>query len=220
MEPKFKTSFIPKKPIMVDTSARVASTGGGFSFFTLLAVILFLATLIFSGGVWVYKKQVQATIDDQLESLRTAHGQFDPEFIDQATRLSQRLSTAGSILDTHIAPSEIFRLFEEKTLKTIAFSNFTFSDSEDGGVSVVASGVGDSFKSIVLQSDEFGNTNVLRDVLFDGVQPTEDGNVSFSFSATLVPEFILYRKNLVPVETNDEPPAVEPVEDNLGVFSN
>lgn len=222
MEPKFKTSFIPKKPISVSANPGMVKTSNGFSFFTLLSVVLFLATMIFGGGVFVYEKRLQSVINTQISSLQTVRQQFDVEFISQATRLSNRILAANQILDNHIAPSEIFRLFEESTLKTVAFSSFSFKDGVEGNIEVTANGEGQSFRSIVLQSDEFGATGVLKDVLFTDLQPKEENDrVGFSFKAILSdPGYILYRKNVV--EVVDELPAKQnaPSNDGLGAFGN
>lgn len=220
MEPKFKTSFIPKKPISVSAQPGVVRSSGGFNFFTLLAVVLFLATIVFGAGVYIYKARLNSVIEGQISSLETVHNQFDSQFISQATRLSNRISAANEILDDHIAPSEIFRLFEERTLKTIEFNDFSFNDGVEGGIEVSATGKGDSFRSIVLQSDEFGKSGVLKDVLFSDLQPTEGGDVTFSFKAMLDPTFILYRKNVVEVvETLPEEQNTQ-AEDEFGVFGN
>ena len=233
MEPQFKTSFIPKAPIATATTAgRIPGRSSGPSFFSLLSIALFLVAIVAGGLVFVWKMSLEKQIKGQIASLQKAADSFDRSFIDEATRLNDRIVAANQLLDNHIAPSEIFSLFEEKTLQTVAFKTFTFDDTIDGKVEVKATGEGDSFRSIVLQSDEFGKSKVMKDVLFTDLQPTEDENVTFSFEATLDPQYILYRKSLVPVSNGnasttvenveDERPAVEqvPAEDDLGVFGN
>jgi hypothetical protein len=200
MEPKFKTSFIPKKPI----SAQSSSSRKGVGFLTLISSVIFVGTSLFAAGVFMYKLTVEQRIEAQIKTLEKVRQSFEPNFISQATRLNRRIVAANKILDSHLSPSSIFELLETFTLKTISFSSFQFEDSVDGKVIVSARGEGDSFASVVLQSDEFGNSGYMRDVLFSGLEPNQQGNVDFTFEATLDPQLILYRKSLVPVSYSED----------------
>lgn len=227
MDPQFKTSFIPKKPIGGPTPGSAVDRLAGFNFLTLLAVVIFLAAGLFAAGLFLYKITLQKQIESQLVTLQKVSDSFEENFIAQATRLNKRIVAAEKILDKHISPSQIFAELERTTLQTIALTSFTFSDNIDGKILIRAAGEGDSFRSIVLQSDEFGKNGYMRDVLFSELEPNERGNVDFMFEATLDPKLILYTGTQRPVtgeQTADadanEPPAVEQLddEDNLGVF--
>lgn len=205
MEPQFKSSFIPKKPISTQPKpAVVATRRRGIGFFTLLTIILFLGTILFAGGVYAYKLSVKQQIEGQIEDLKAAREQFDPRFIAEATRLNERIIAANKILSRHVAPSVVFSLLEESTLVTVQFSNFSFSEQKDGSVNVGGNGVADSFRSVVLQSDEFGDTGYLQNVLFTGLQPNQEGNVNFVFSANLDPKLLLFSRGLISEDVLDD----------------
>jgi hypothetical protein len=209
MEPKFTTSFIPKKQVSASASSG-SSVGPTLSFSTLLSSVIIIAVLLFSAGLFLFRLTVEATIEQQYADLKTAGEAFDQNFIGQATRLNKRIGSAQKILDNHLAPSAIFELLEEFTLQTISFKSFEFSDNVDGKIVVKGSGEGDSFASVVLQSDEFGKTGFMRDVLFSDLQPNTAGNVNFTFEATLDPDLVSYSRGIVPVQTEQEElPAVE-----------
>ncbi len=215
MEPKFTTSFIPKKQVTV--SSGKASFTSGVSFFTLLTSVILIAVILFAAGLFLYRLTLEQRISSQLLTLEKVRESFEQNFISQATRLNSRIVSASKILDKHLAPSAIFDLLEEFTLQTISFNSFEFSDNVDGKIIVRGSGEGDSFASVVLQSDEFGKSGYMRDVLFSDLEPNTNGNVSFSFEATLDPQLVLYRKGLIPIQsssesdtnTEEELPAVE-----------
>ncbi len=201
MEPQFTTSFIPKK--QVAASAKGASNfAPTVSFSTLLSAVIIIALFLF-------RLTIEKTIEEQYVTLERVKESFDSNFIGQATRLNKRITSAGKILDGHLAPSAIFELLEEFTLQTVSFKNFEFSDDVDGKILVKGSGEGDSFASVVLQSDEFGKSGFMRDVLFSDLQPNVAGNVTFTFEATLDPDLISYSKGVVPVQAQEELPAVE-----------
>lgn len=214
MEPQFQSSFIPKKPIATQAKpGYVPGTRSGVGFFTLITIVIFLMTLLFSGGVYAYRLSLQGQIDNQIKQLEKAREQFEPNFIAEATRLNARMIAAREILRNHISPSTIFSLLEENTLKTVQFTDFSFADNPDGTVAVTANGIADSFRSIVLQSDTFGDTTYMRNVLFTGLQPTQSGNVSFGMTANLDSQFILFSTGLQAV-TDDGVPAVESIEND------
>jgi len=199
----------------------------GFNFLTLIATVVFLAAGLFAAGLFLYKLTIDKQIQDQLVTLDKVSESFEKNFIAQATRLNKRIVAAERLLERHISPSAIFSELEQTTLQTVALSSFTFSDNIEGKIIVRGAGEGDSFKSIVLQSDQFGKSGYMRDVLFAGLEPNERGNVNFTFEATLDPQVILYRSSLQPVtrtQTTDESevPAVEQLgpEDSTGVFGN
>lgn len=208
MEPKFTTSFIPKKQVAASVSSG-SSVGPAISFSTLISSVIIVAVVLFSAGLFLYRLTLESTIEGQYETLRKASESFEPTFIGQATRLNKRIGSAQKILDGHLAPSAIFELLEEFTLKTISFKSFEFEDNVDGKIRVKGSGEGDSFASVVLQSDEFGKTGFMRDVLFSDLQPTAANNVTFTFEATLDPDLVSYSRGVVPVQETEELPAVE-----------
>lgn len=225
MEPKFKTSFIPKKQIAGPLPGSAVDRLAGFNFITLLATVIFIATVLLLAGLVLYKYSLKATIDRQYVNLQTARESFDENLVAQATRLNKRIIAAEKILANHIAPSEIFTLLQKSTLQTVSLNKLTFSDNVDGEIMLEASGEGSSFRSIVLQSDEYGRSGFMRDVLFSGLEPNERGNVDFTFEATLEPKLIFYKTHLGVVDgestTNtgnastapNERPAVEQLPD-------
>lgn len=233
MEPKFKTSFIPKAPIQTSQGKAGSGRKDGVNFFMLIAVILFLVAALLGGGVFAYKLTLKGTIESQLKTLDQARSAFEPKFISEATRLNSRIVNANRLLNNHLAPSEIFHLLEDFTLQTVSFNKFEFEDGEDGTIKILASGEGDSFRSIVLQSDKFGESGYMRDVLFSDLEPNEFGNVNFTMEGSIDPRLVLYRRSLEPVgntgrnnentqqengsqNTNNNQEEV----DNLGIFGN
>lgn len=203
MEPQYKTSFIPRKTAVARAKVTPQTRGTGPSFFMLVAVIFFVVTVVFAVGVFGYKLAIRGVLENQLASLERAQQAFEPAFLSQATRLNSRILGAKEILSGHIAPSAVFSLLEENTLQTVSFKNFNFTKNDKNEVAVTAQGEGQSFRSIVLQSDQFGSSGYLKDVLFSGLQPSNDGTVSFSFQAILDPQLIMYDRVLQPLNINE-----------------
>lgn len=204
MEPQFKSSFIPKKPIAPQAKpGYVARNKSSVGFFTLLTIVLFVATVLFLGGIFAYKMSLQSQIEGQVAELKKARDQFEEKFIADATRLNSRIIAANNLVQNHVSPSVIFSILEENTLKTVQFNSFSFTYGVEGLVTVSGSGVADSFRSVVLQSDAFGETQFMKNVLFSGLQPTESGDVNFSVTADIDADLFLFSNNLIPVEVEE-----------------
>jgi Tfp pilus assembly protein PilE len=198
MEGQPKTSFIPKKPIATKTSGPVVSRKAkGRTLFSLISIIVFVGTLAALGGVFFYTFTLKQKIESQVESLQRTRDEFDERFIQDATRLNARITNSLSLLENHLSPSSLFSLLEEFTLQTVSFFSFDFQDTKDGQIQVSGTGEAARFESIVLQSDSFGESGFMRNVLFTDLEPNvERGTIQFSFSAVLDPRVVLYRNSL------------------------
>ncbi len=207
MDSQFKTSFIPKKPI--ETSIDLSSTPRnqhkvGRTIFSVIGMFVFIASLAAYGGSIAWQYKLKAQISGQLESLQKAKQEFDEKFVQDASRLNTRIEQGSQILDNHVSPSALYGLLEEYTLQTISFRQFSFFDNQDGTLTIQGTGDAARYESIVLQSDAFGKSGYLRNVIFTNLTPTADNRtIGFSFEATLNPSLILYRQTL-PVVTNEE----------------
>lgn len=200
MDNQFKTSFIPKKPIETSADLSVGSVSRrrvGRTIFSLVGTLIFIASLGAYGGTFAWEMKLKSDISRQVESLQRAKNEFDENFTQEASRLNTRIEEAQKILDNHVSPSSLYSLLQEYTLQTVAFDRFTFEDNSDGTISVKGTGDAERFESIVLQSDWFGKSGYLRNVIFtDTRQNLQTQSISFSFEATLDPRLVLYRQKL------------------------
>lgn len=203
MDNQIKTSFIPRKTIDAavnfQTGLKVPTHKVGRTIFSLFATLVFIASLVALGLVYTWHLKLEKDIIQQVEQMREARKNFDEKFIQNASRLDTRIVEAGKILQNHMSPSSLYGLLEEYTLQTIAFSNFSFKDNLDGTIGVSGQGEAKRYESIVLQSDAFGKSGYLRNVIFTNLRPDQNNeSVGFSFEATLDPKLVFYRNSLAP----------------------
>lgn len=187
------TSFIPKKPL--DTPVTYRESGGlGFLFF--ISLFIFIASAVAAGGVFGYEAYLNKSIDDKKASLQRVRDEFDPEQITQLVRLDSRISTAQTLLSSHVAPSAIFAFLSQQTLEKVQFNSFLYGLNADGSATITLTGVADSFATVALQSDQFSAaTQILKDVVFSNVNNATNA-VNFSVTANITPSFLNYAKNL------------------------
>lgn len=213
MDPQVPTSFIPKKPL-VETRASGAGTG----LLLLVAVLLFVISLVAAGGVFAYNGILTASIANKDASLKAAEGAFEPNVITDLARLDSRLTQTQKLLDSHLAPSGIFDFLSTITLSQVQFTDFSYKKQADGSAIITLAGTGDSFSTVALQSDQFGSTRLLKDVVFSDVTIGAGGKVDFSVKATLDPSLYIYSKqaastqatpvtSTLPVQTSPVAPA-------------
>lgn len=189
MEPKVQTSFIPKKSLVEATSPRRS----GISIFMLLGVAVFVISVFLAGGIYFYEGYLEGAIGEKDASLKRARAAFEPALIEDLKRLSNRINLARGVLDNHLAPSAIFSLLEESTLRTIRFRSFTYTTT-GSRASIALKGEGRSFGDVAVQSDTFAAGRRLRDVIFSNLNLDQTtGTVVFDMSATVDPSLILYR---------------------------
>jgi hypothetical protein len=207
MDNQIKTSFIPRKTIDdVNTfqTGTVVKKQVGRTIFSIIATFIFIGMIAGGGLVYVWQIKIKKDIAGQIASMERARDSFDEKFIQEASRLDTRIEVAKGMLANHVGPSSVYGLFEEYTLQTVAFSQLGFKDNQDGTIGVTGSGEAARYESIVLQSDAFGKSGYLRNVIFTNLRPdAENKRVNFSFEATLDPKLILYRLSLDPNTENN-----------------
>lgn len=189
---KYTTSFIPRKAVAVPNTPYVKS--GGPSLLSIIGFFIFIVSLLSAGGVYVWKIQTMRNIDSQIADLKKAKESFDEKTIAAATRLNDRIKAVKTLLDEHKSPSQVFEVLQKVTLETVRFKNLAYTTATDGKINIKASGVANDFESVVLQSDQLGVTGLFKDVLFSEVQSAGQNLVTFSLTANLEPQSVLYRK--------------------------
>ena len=184
IDQKPQTSFIPKKPIGEGASIGQASV----NFFSIIALSVFLVSLLLAGGLYAYQYYLNQHLVTLQQSLKTAEGQFDPGFINTATRLNARIIAGNQILNAHIAPSFIFSdLLEQYTLQNnIEFTDFTWNYDPAGNGVISMDGVAKDYTSVALQAREFADhISDLKNQIFSNISLDQNGNVEFSFKGSV-----------------------------------
>ena len=193
MELNSQTSFIPKKSLN-DVKIR----GNGIGFLSLIAFMIFLASIAFTAGVLVYKIAVQKDIASQKKYLADTNKTLDKNFINTVVRFNTRIETAKLLLNNHVALTPIFNFLEQYTVSSITFTSFNVKQNADNFIHIEMAGYsrGPDYDSIAQQSDEFGRRDFFKDVIFADLNPTLEGDVRFVFKAKLDPKLILFEDAL------------------------
>ncbi len=192
MEPKFQSSFIPKKPLS-DSSRVLAPVSKNTNIFSVIATIIFLITLFVSGGLFVYEKIIQKQIGDVKKELDEARVAFETDKINELIDASVRLNSIKGMLEKHFAVSELLFLMQNLTMKTIQFGNFKL-DNKSGQPILTMDGEALSYNAVAKQSEVFLASGFIRNVIFSDFSLNDSGLVRFRFTGAVVPRLISYKE--------------------------
>jgi hypothetical protein len=210
METRFQTSFIPKKT--------AAPLGGlstpvqkrtGISIYMTLAVLLFIASLGSIGGLYAWKAKLLADREEYKKQLNTKEKQFKPAQIEELKHQNVKIDLAEGLINKHIATSAIFSILSQITIEHVQFLNMdlTVGEKPGDGVKISLRGKGTELKALAWQSDVLASLEqfnlrkvVTNPTISDPSQDPKGNNVSFSFSANIDPNSLLYTKKFAAVE--------------------
>lgn len=203
METKFQTSFIPKKPLVTDTTVH-SSHGSGTSVLMVIAVLLFIASIAGAAFTFVWKNILIKSQENYKVQLADSEKRFNTTLIEDLKRANTKIDIGKQLIGNHLAVSEIFSIISKLTIAGVKFSSFDFSapSKDSDGIKVSMKGVGSSFSAIAFQSDVFGQSQkygsnkVLKNPVLGDLSLDQNGNVAFTFTTTINPADLSYSKVL------------------------
>ena len=195
MENSFQTSFIPKKPIVANSS--VSNTGGGMGITMVVSIFIMVVMLAAAGGLYLYKNYLQNNKAVLSSNLKKIKDSFDNNTIVDLANYDKTSSAAKQILENHIVLSPLFQLINELTLSSIQYTKFEHKVT-NGVFSVSMSGIARDYKSIALQADVFSTPKgrMLENVIFSNLTKDKSNNVTFNVEFDVDPDLLSYSKNI------------------------
>lgn len=187
MEPKFNTSFIPKKSLQ-DVGG---GTGGryvgrrdvyGPGFF--LSLFLFLIAIVATVGLFAYSKITEDSIDEKIGILEGKKGLFNSAEIRDLIRADAQLKNATKVVNEHVVVSELFTLLEKITLKRVQYTGLVYEGFPTETALVSISGLAKNFQDVALQTEQYRLDNNLRSPIVKELERLdaegEEGDVNFT----------------------------------------
>jgi hypothetical protein len=189
MDPRFQTSFIPKKPVLNSTG----SASKTINLFTLIGTLLFIMTVALAVGVYFYNSFVIKQIVESKKTLELAKDAFNPDLINKIVGLNKKIEASRGLLSGHLAMSYYFDTIGRLTLKNVRFRDFAFEFLSKDKVTLSMKGQAQSFESVALQSDALNAEKTLKDAVISSFALNSDGTVSFDVTASIVPTSVIYQ---------------------------
>ncbi|MBU6231879.1 MAG: hypothetical protein KGI45_00855 [Patescibacteria group bacterium] len=214
MEPKFQTSFIPKK-----VAAPAVSFGGikpsrsgshiGSGIFMTIATVLFLVSVAALVGSYLWRGYLVNQQDTLKKDLADREQQFNISLMTQLKSINVQIDTARQLLVNHIAVSQIFGILSKFTIQDVRFLSMDLSTpasaqghNAGGGVTITMTGRGTNLSAVAFQSDvldslgDYGLTNIVKNPIISDPSVDQTGLVSFGFTATVDPASLSYEQEI------------------------
>lgn len=207
MEPKFQTSFIPKKQNVVmsgtiNAGAPQKPKVHGTSLFMFLGMFLFVVSLLALGGAYFWKYYLSTANEKYKTELATREKQFNVQLIEQLKAINIQIDSAKRLVDNHVAFSSVFEVLQRFTISDVRFlsMNFKSAPESNGNLSISMSGQGKNLAAVAFQSDvladlaPYGLVKIVKNPLISMPTLESNGAVSFSFSAEIDGKSMTYGK--------------------------
>jgi hypothetical protein len=174
MQGSSDNSFIPKRG-----AAKRKQIGGSrqIYIFTYISYILMFATLLSSGGVYLYAQYINGQLDSEIESLNAEIGSFSQADMERVTQFDLRLTQAKDRLDNSVSVASIFEALQSATIDTVQIESLTMEREGDEQFVVDALVQTNSFDSTIFQRGVFMRNETIQTVDISEVQnvlATED----------------------------------------------
>lgn len=201
METKFQTSFIPKKPLVIEQKIHTSS---GISIFMVISSLIFIGSIVWAGFTFVWKDVLLKSQADYKIRLADSEKRFDTSLIEDLKKANVKIDLGRQLIKNHLDVTEIFNIVSLLTIEGVRFNSleFTTPANASDGIKINMRGVATSFSAIAFQSDVFGKSQkygtnkILKNPVLSDLSPDINGNVGFTFSTTVNPEDLLYTKIL------------------------
>ena len=174
------SSLIPKKTLGGGVSSIASSVGVGVFF--RISFILFLASAMLTGGLYLFRNYTRNNLAEQKSLLQKISIEFEPTLIEELERVSKSIREAKEILRLHAHTSKIFDLLESNTLTNVSFSGFAFSIDKN---TVAMPGEAPSYAAVAAQAAVFGALPEVTATTFSGLSLKDTGVVSFTINLEL-----------------------------------
>lgn len=216
MDPKFQSSFIPKKPLP-STGAPGASIGlpnkvkpvHTVSIFLNISILIFVISLGAAGVAYAWKTVLLSRQDAYKQELNELEKRFNPDLIRQLQQINQRIDNVKLVLGRHVALSNIFDVISKMTAENTRFLSMdaVTSQGRESGVSgadtsnnikIMLSGYGANLSAVAFQAkvlsqlDKYGLGSVLINPTISEPSIDQNGTVSFSISEEIDPSRFIY----------------------------
>ncbi len=207
MEPRFQTSFIPKKPIVATQGSSSAPVIRTTNIVTLIANVMFVVALVVSGGLFFYKQLLQKQIATVGQSIDDARGAFQIEKIQELIDADARLNAITNLLNNHVSVSKLLTFLSEVTVKKVKINELIYK-SEAGATTVTMKVEAASYNALAAQGEVFSKNEFIKTPFFTNYSTADNGFIRADFSSKIDTTLTSYKKS---IEGDDTTPSIEPV---------
>lgn len=156
--------------------------------FGALSILMIVGSLMGTAGVFLYKEYAMKQLEGAKLSLQKESDVDNEKYIEEIRKYDRKLKIATYLLDTHIAPSNLFESLEGSTKQTVQFETLDFTYDPGFDATLVVGGVTKEFASLAQQKIQLDADGLFSDfVLHDIGLISEESIVDSSSEETVAP---------------------------------
>ena len=194
MEPRFQTSFIPKKPIGSPDGSGVKIVHST-NLFSVIATVIFIITVLMAGGLYFYKNILANQIKESEKKLAEAQDAYALSSIKELLDVSARITSANSLLNKHVAVSKVLVLIGDLTVRKLRFTDLTYT-IKNNIPTVAISGEVQTYNALAEQQDKFLKNEFIKNPTFSNFNLGDNGYIIVDFSTNIDPNFVSYKSTI------------------------
>lgn len=166
-------SFIPKRgPVKQKRGTQSRQV----YIFSILSYVLLFATLLATGGVFLYGNYIDGQLDNEISALNQEISSFSEGDMQRVLEFDLRLAQASSRLNNSVSIVSLFQAIEQSTIDTVQLEQLALERVGDSSYILTAAVQTDSFDSTIFQRNTFND----RNELFSSVNVTSVDTVTVS----------------------------------------
>ena len=163
----------------------MVSEGGAWIF--TLSLIIFIAVLVLSGGLFFYQRTLETARAGWAEQVKNQENELRPELLGQLIELGTTFSSARELFSSHSFPSNVLTLIQSLTHPAVQYTGFSYSRSVR---KIELTGLARSYQTVAQQVRAMEASPQVERVEFGGLSRNERGLVNFKlaviFKATVL----------------------------------
>lgn len=182
------------------TSSLMAREGEhGKSLVQLVLMAAFGAAVLIAVGLFGYQYYLSSQIDAKKALLADYESRLATLPLEDMRKLSNRIKIINQLVKEHPSANVAFRIVEDSIENQVTYERFELRyNTQTKGYALQLGGVAPNYKSIAQQVDTLKRkpyTTYIQDIVVEGLQPNETGNIGFTLKmpimiAGLLPEGI------------------------------
>jgi hypothetical protein len=194
MEDSSKSSFIPKRG-----STRKRKHHGPIRhvyLFTIVGYVLMFATLLSSGGVYLYGNYVDTQLNTEIVALASEIKIFSKADMKKVIDFDSRLAQASDKLKNSVSFVSVLESLEAATIDTVKIVSLIAEREEENSKFIVSADIEtDSFDSTIFQRGVYERNQIIESVEVSGlttveIKSLEEANASQVESGEFIVTFV------------------------------
>lgn len=161
-------SFIPKRGTTGGAKRKAVSRQ--VYIFTISSYVLLFATLLATGGIFLYENHLKSQRDEAISQLHTDITSFSRADMEELQMFDRYLAQAYGRLNKSVSMASIFSAIEAATIDTVMIDALELEREDDARYLLSATVKTDSFDSTIFQRKVFENNTVVETVVVDEVR--------------------------------------------------